>query len=64
MADIILYSIDEVASILKVTPRTIYNHIKNKSLKATKVGKYWRVRLEDLERFLHNGTSLEEEAEE
>lgn len=54
--DLILYTIEEVTQILKVTQRTVYNFIKNGDLKAVKVGKYWRVRHEDLEEFLAKGT--------
>jgi len=51
-----LYSVEEVTEILKVTQRTLYNYIKSGSLKAIKVGKYWRVRHEDLREFINNGT--------
>jgi len=54
--DLILYTIEEVTQILKVTQRTVYNFIKNGDLKAVKVGKYWRVKHEDLEAFLASGT--------
>jgi excisionase family DNA binding protein len=47
-----LYTIDEVAQILKVSKRTVYNYIKSGFLKAIKVGKYWRVMHTDLETFL------------
>lgn len=52
-----LYTIDEIAEILKVTQRTVYNYIKSGSLKAIKIGKYWRVRHEDLAQFLETGTN-------
>lgn len=52
-----LYTIDEIAEILKVTQRTVYNYIKSESLKAIKIGKYWRVRHEDLALFLETGTN-------
>jgi excisionase family DNA binding protein len=58
MPDYKLYSIEEIAEILKVTQRTIYNHIKKGSLKAIKIGKYWRVKQSDLEQFLSIGTNL------
>ncbi len=53
-----LYTIDEIAEILKVTQRTIYNYIKCGSLKAIKIGKYWRVKHSDFEQFLEKGTNL------
>jgi len=58
MADFKLYTIDEIADILKVTQRTIYKYIKSGSLKAIKIGKYWRVKHSDLEMFLETGTNL------
>ncbi len=56
MADIRIYTLEEVMSILQVTRRTVYNYIKNGDLKAVKMGKYWRVREEDLEEFTKTGT--------
>lgn len=54
MADsLVFYTIAEVASILKVTERTIYNYIKMGSLKAAKIGKNWRVRVIDLKEFVN-----------
>jgi len=57
MEDIRLYTIDEIAEILKVTQRTVYNYIRSGSLKAIKIGKYWRVKHEDLAQFLETGTN-------
>lgn len=51
-----LYTIEEVSEILKVTPRTIYTFIKNNDLLAVKIGKYWRIKHEDLEIFINQGT--------
>lgn len=56
MEEFILYSIEEVTKILKVTQRTLYNYIKNGDLKAVKVGKYWRVKQEDLREFINKDT--------
>jgi excisionase family DNA binding protein len=47
-----VYTLKEVAEILQVTRRTIYNYIKDGKLKAFKMGKYWRVRHEDLKEFI------------
>ena len=51
-----LYIIEEISKILKVTPRTIYNFIKNNNLKAVKIGKYWRVTDIALQEFITQGT--------
>jgi excisionase family DNA binding protein len=56
MDEIILYSVEEVTAILKVTQRTLYNYIKSGSLKAIKVGKYWRIKHQDFQNFIDNGT--------
>lgn len=52
MDEIKAYTLDEVAELLKVTRRTLYSHIKNGKLKATKIGKYWRVNEESLQQLL------------
>lgn len=52
-----LYTVDEIANILKVTKRTIYNYIRSGAMKAIKVGKYWRVKHEDFEQFLSTKTN-------
>lgn len=56
MAEIKVYSLDEVQDILKVTRRTLYNYIKAGKLKAVKIGKYWRVSHDALQEFVENGT--------
>ena len=47
-----VYSLEEVEQILQVTRRTLYNYISSGKLKATKMGKYWRVTEKALEEFL------------
>jgi len=61
MADIKVYTLDEVADIMKVTKRTLYNYIKAGTLKAVKMGKYWRVSEESLQAFISTGTPILEE---
>ncbi len=48
MEEMKLYTLREVEQILKVTQRTLYTYIQNGQLKATKIGKYWRVKHADL----------------
>jgi excisionase family DNA binding protein len=55
MDDFKLYTVDEIAAILKVTARTLYNYIKSGNLKAVKIGKYWRVKHADLQAFIDKG---------
>lgn len=52
MADLKTYTLVEVAEILKVTRRTVYNYIKAGKLPAVKVGYQWRVTEQALKDFL------------
>jgi excisionase family DNA binding protein len=54
--DFKLYTIEEIAEILKVTERTLYNYIKSGVLKAVKIGKYWRIKHTDIQAFIDKGT--------
>jgi len=56
MDDFKLYTVEEIAGILKVTERTLYNYIKSGLLKAIKIGKYWRIKHADLQNFIDKGT--------
>lgn len=58
MADIKVFTLDEVADILKVTKRTLYNYVKDGKLPAVKMGKYWRVSQESLQAFISTGTTV------
>lgn len=58
MADLKVYTLDEVADILKVTKRTLYNYIKAGELPAIKMGKYWRVTQENLQSFVSKDTPV------
>lgn len=60
MADIKVYTLDEVADILKVTRRTLYTYVKEGKLPAVKMGKYWRVPQESLQSFISTGTDVAE----
>jgi len=43
LKDIKFYNLDEVAKMLKVTNKTIYNYIKAGKLKAVKIGGQWKI---------------------
>lgn len=58
MTDIKVYTLDEVADILKVTKRTLYTYVKEGKLPAVKMGKYWRVSQDALEAFISTGTPV------
>ncbi len=55
MPDIKLYTLQEVANILKVSRQTIYNYVTINKLKATKYGKEYRVTEENLREFIEKG---------
>lgn len=57
MEEIRVYTIQEVAAILKVTRRTVYSYLKAGDLKAVKIGKYWKVTPENLKDFIEHGTA-------
>ena len=57
MSEIKLYTLKEVAEILKVTKQTIYNYIKSGRIKATKYGKEYRITEKDLNTLIKNGTN-------
>lgn len=50
-----LYTLQEVADYLKVSRQTIYNYVTAKRLKASKIGKEYRVTEKDLQDFLKTG---------
>ena len=54
--DIRVYTLDEIADIIGVGKRTIYNYIKTKQIKAVKIGRAWRITDKALEEFLEQGT--------
>lgn len=51
-----LYSVGEVATILKISQRTLFTHIKNHTIKADKLGKYWRIEQNELTHIIDYGT--------
>lgn len=59
MEELKLYTLREVEKILKVTQRTLYTYIQEGTLKASKSGKYWRVKHNDLMQFIDGNKSNE-----
>lgn len=53
--EIKLYTLQEVADVLRVSRQTIYNYVTAKRLRATKYGKEYRVTEEDLRQFIKDG---------
>lgn len=56
MSEVKVYETDEVAKILHITRRTLYNYIKAGQIKPIKVGRSWRFTEETLNDFLKRGT--------
>ena len=54
-----LYTVEEITGILKISQQTLYCYIKNKSLKAVKIGKHWRVKPVDLQELIDKGSPKE-----
>lgn len=55
-----IYTLGEIMELLKVTRRTLYNHINEGKLDAFKVGDRWRVTEESLKKYLtQNATKSE-----
>lgn len=55
MAEIKVYTLDEIAEIMKVTRRTVYSYVNSGKLHAVKIGKYWKVTEENFREFLNTG---------
>lgn len=52
-----LYTLQEVADVLRVSRQTLYNNIRKGKLNLTKIGKEYRVTEEQLQELLRNGYS-------
>lgn len=52
MSEFKLYTLDEVAALLHLTRRTLYNYIKGGKIQAVKIGRTWRVTDDALRAFV------------
>jgi excisionase family DNA binding protein len=50
-----LYTIKELAEIIKVTERTLHSYVKNGRLKGVKIGGKWKVTEANLHKFFNGG---------
>lgn len=57
LEDIKVYTLQEVADILRVSRQTVYNYVNAKKLKAVKYGKEYRVTEKNLKDFIERGTN-------
>lgn len=53
------YTVDEIAEMIKIHPKTVQRYIREGRLKASKVGKSWRVSGHDLSTFTEGGSASE-----
>lgn len=55
-----LMTVHDAASMLQVQEATVRAWIRDKRIRAIKVGKEWRIAVKDLEEFLNDHTNLPE----
>lgn len=60
MQNLQYYTVKEATAILKVSQRTTYQLIYDKRLKASRIGKEWRIAERDLLEFLQRDTNLQQ----
>mgnify|MGYP001099184755 CR=1 FL=1 len=48
------YTVDQISDMLKIHPKTIQRYIREGKLRATKIGKSWRITGHDLSVFIEN----------
>jgi excisionase family DNA binding protein len=56
-----MWDIDDVARYLEVSNQTVYNMIRDKRIKAYKVGREWRFHPSDIVRHVAQGCNIQEE---
>jgi len=52
-----MYTVTELATILSLHPKTVQRFIREGKIKATKIGREWRVHKDDLREFAHGELS-------
>jgi len=55
-----LLTIEEVAEMLRVSPRSVNRYIESGRLKASKIG-VWRIKQSDLDKFLEETSNIKKE---
>ena len=50
-----MYTVNEVAEILKVQPMMIYNALYDGRIKGIKIGRVWRIQEEEVQRIMREG---------
>lgn len=57
-----MLTVTEVADAMKVTTRTVGDWIRDKKLRASKVGRDWRINPDDLTAFINASANVEKAA--
>ena len=52
-----IYTPEEVAELLSVTPKTVKDWLRAGKLKGSKLGKLWRVQDSDIQRFMEENST-------
>jgi excisionase family DNA binding protein len=53
-----LFTVDEVARMLRISNMTVYRLVKNEEIAAIKVGKNYRIRESEVDKYLKRGSTL------
>ena len=61
MADLKVYTLTEVANILKVNKRFLYAYLETGALKGAKIGRAWRITEDAVRDFLFTGAPILDE---
>lgn len=56
--DLILYTLKEVATMLRLSRATIYNYVRQGKLKAVKIGLSWKIKEADLKEFVNQTPNI------
>jgi nitrogen PTS system EIIA component len=63
MTDDRLMDTEEVANYLGVHQKTVMNLVESKQLKASKVGRVWRFRKSDVDKYLERRSNLPDDSQ-
>ena len=59
-----LYTVEQVAKHLHVTPRTVRDWLRTKKLKGVLAGRFWRIKESDLQAFLREPDETDEDRDD
>lgn len=56
------YTVEQISQMLKIHPKTIQRYIREGKLRATKIGKSWRVSGHDLSKFTEKASNVSDQS--